>query len=161
MFDSNIGCYKNWIWISMSWISISNNIKIDMYEHQINIHFCLWITLVSSPFDPKHTSCSYSWCVPPVVSPSPSLQPCHLCSLQSEASTGCPHGRSYRLWACWAGPTIPPSWQCGVLIQVLAFPADEQSAQGWSKGAWLCAGSSCPTDVSPATCNAHLYVGEF
>ena len=43
------------------------------------------------------------------------------------------------------------------------FLADEQSAQGWtrSKGTWLCAGSSSPTDVKAAPGNAHLSIGEF
>ena len=99
--------------------------------------------------------------MPQVVSPSPSLQPCNLCSLWSGASTGCLHGCSYWLWAWWAGPVILPRWRCGVSIQVLAFLADEQSAQGWRKGAWLCAGSSCPTDVKAAHGNAHLSTREF
>ena len=87
MFDSNIKCNKNWIWISMSWISISINIKIDIYGHQINIHFCLWITLVSPPPPPKHTLdllaalinglCPQSSALPPVFSPA-TYAPCGL-----------------------------------------------------------------------------------
>ena len=57
-------------------------------------------------------------------------------------------------------PVIPPSWQGGVFIQVLAVlaSADEQSAQGLRKGAWLCAGNSCPSDVKAAPDKAHLSI---
>ena len=38
MLILNIEYNKNWTWISMYWISISNNIRIDIYEHQINLY---------------------------------------------------------------------------------------------------------------------------
>ena len=47
MFNLYIQCNKNWAWISMCWISICNNDKIDIYVHQINIHIYIWITLVN------------------------------------------------------------------------------------------------------------------
>ena len=50
------------------------------------------------------TGCSCYCLLPQVVSPSPSFQPCHLCSLRSGASTGCLHGCSYRLRPGRPGP---------------------------------------------------------
>ena len=50
----------------------------------------------------------------------------------------------------------PPNSLCVVFIQLMAFLANEQSADGWRKGAWLCAGSSCPTNVKAAPDNAMM-----
>ena len=49
MFNLYIQYNKKWAWISMCWISMCNNNKIDIYENQFKIHIYSWITLVPLP----------------------------------------------------------------------------------------------------------------
>ena len=74
---------------------------------------------------------------------APSLQPCHLCSLRSGAFTACPQLYMVGLVGLARNP-CKLCHCCGVFIQVLAFFADEQSAQSYR--------SWCRTDSDRATC---------
>ena len=93
-----------------------NNIWIDIYEHQINIHICLWITVIPAPFPPQHTLALLAALINCLCLQSSALQ--------STGGLYCLVGR-----AC--NQSKVTLWQCGVFIQVLAFLVDEQSAQGW------------------------------